>query len=68
VIPLPQALAGPASRIAAVLGLPSPFSTAQLDILRFGSVLPTDDNPVRTVFNLKPLPFADAVTDYLEPA
>lgn len=68
VIPLPAALAGPASRVAAVLGLPSPFSTAQLDILRFGSVLPTDDNPVRTVFNLKPLPFADAVTDYLEPA
>lgn len=68
VIPLPAALARPASRIAAILGLPSPFSTAQLDILRFGSVLPTDENPVRAVFNLKPLPFADAVTDYLEPA
>jgi uncharacterized protein YbjT (DUF2867 family) len=68
IIPFPAALARPASRVAARLGLPSPFSTAQLDILRFGSVLPTDENPVRTVFNLKPLPFADAVTDYLEPA
>lgn len=67
IIPFPAALARPASRIAAGLGLPSPFSTAQLDILRFGSVLPTAENPVRTVFNLKPLPFADAVTDYLEP-
>ncbi len=55
------------SRSACRFGLPSPFSTAQCDILRFGSVLPTEDNPVQTVFNLKPLPFADAVTDYLEP-
>ncbi len=67
VIPLPAPLAGPASRIASRFGLPSPFSTAQLDILRFGSVLPTDDNPVQSVFHLKPLPFADAITDYLEP-
>jgi uncharacterized protein YbjT (DUF2867 family) len=67
IIPFPVALARPVSRVAARLGLPSPFSTAQLDILRFGSVLPTDENPVRTVFHLKPLPFADAVTDYLEP-
>lgn len=68
IIPLPAGLARPAARVAAGLGLPSPFSTAQLDVLRFGSVLPTDANPVRKVFNLKPLPFADAVTDYLEPA
>jgi NADH dehydrogenase len=68
IVPLPAALARPASRVAALLGLPSPFSAAQLDVLRFGSVLPTDENPVRSVFNLKPLPFADAVTDYLEPA
>lgn len=67
IIPFPVGLAHPASRVAAGLRLPSPFSTAQLDILRFGSVLPTDENPVRTVFNLKPLPFEDAVTDYLEP-
>jgi len=67
IIPFPAALARPVSRVADRLGLPSPFSTAQLDILRYGSVLPTEENPVRTVFNLKPLPFADAVTDYLEP-
>lgn len=67
VLPLPAPLAGPASRIADRFGLPSPFSTAQLDILRFGSVLPTENNPVKSVFHLKPLPFADAVTDYLEP-
>jgi uncharacterized protein YbjT (DUF2867 family) len=66
IIPLPGALAAPAARIAEAIGLPSPFSAAQLDILRHGSVLPTGDNPVRSLFHLKPLPFADAVTDYLE--
>lgn len=68
ILPLPGAFARPAARIAAVLGLPSPFSTSQLDMLSCGNVLPTDDNPVRRLFHLKPLPFADAVQDYLEPA
>jgi NADH dehydrogenase len=67
VVPLPEAFAKPAVRFAELLGLPGPFTAAQLDILRYGSVLPTDDNPVRSLFHLKPLPFADAVTDYLEP-
>jgi NADH dehydrogenase len=68
ILPLPAAFARPAARIAGLLGLPSPFSTSQLDMLSCGSVLPTDDNPVRRLFHLKPLPFADAVQDYLEPA
>ncbi len=66
ILPLPAAFAAPAARVAAAIGLPSPFSEAQLDILRYGSVLPTDENPVRNVFHIKPLPFADAVRDYLE--
>jgi NADH dehydrogenase len=66
ILPLPGAFAAPAARIAAALGLPSPFSPAELDILRYGSVLPTEENPVRSVFRLKSLPFADAVTDYLD--
>ena len=68
ILPLPAALARPAARIAGLLGLPSPFSISQLDMLSCGSVLPTDENPVRILFHLKPLPFADAVQDYLEPA
>ncbi len=67
VIPLPARFAVPAAAIADRFGLPSPFTRSQLDILQYGSVLPTTDNPVRTVFRLKPLTFADAVTDYLEP-
>ena len=68
ILPLPGAFARPAARIAGLLGLPSPFSTSQLDMLNCGSVLPSEDNPVRRLFHLKPLPFADAVQDYLEPA
>jgi NADH dehydrogenase len=67
IIPLPAAFARPASRLAEILGIPRPFSVSQLDILRFGSILDSEDNPVRSMFHLKPLPFADAVTDYLEP-
>ncbi|MEJ2483222.1 MAG: response regulator, partial [Gemmatimonadota bacterium] len=66
ILPLPEAFAATAARIAATLGVPSPFSATQFDILRYGSVLPSGDNPVRSLFQLKPLPFADAVTDYLE--
>ncbi|MCL7967178.1 MAG: NAD-dependent epimerase/dehydratase family protein [marine benthic group bacterium] len=66
ILPLPAAFAAPTARIAAALGLPRPFPESQLDILRYGSVLQTDVNPVRSLFHIKPLPFADAVTDYLE--
>ncbi len=68
IVPLPQWLARPATRVAARLGLPTPFSCEQLDILRWGSVLESEENPLRSVFRLKPLPFEDAVADYLEAA
>ncbi|MFO7588982.1 MAG: complex I NDUFA9 subunit family protein [Gemmatimonadota bacterium] len=65
VVPLPRWLARPASRLSELLGLPSPFGSAQLDILRWGSVIEEGRNPLRDVFRLKPLPFEDAVADYL---
>lgn len=66
VLPLPEWVAGPASRVAERLGLPTPFGSAQLDVLRWGSVIEGDRNALREVFRLKPLPFEDAVSDYLE--
>jgi len=66
VLPLPEWVAAPASRVAESLGLPTPFGSAQLDVLRWGSVIEGDRNALREVFRLKPLPFEDAVSDYLE--
>jgi len=66
VLPLPEWIAGPASRVSERLGVPTPFGSAQLDVLRWGSVIEGDRNALREVFRLKPLPFEDAVSDYLE--
>lgn len=65
VIPLPERVAPAAAWLAGRLGWPVPFTPEQLDVLRSGSVLSTEDNPLRSVFHVKPLPFRDAVGDYL---
>lgn len=63
---LPMAMASVAARCAQVLNVPAPFAMEQLEILTSGSVLSTVENPLLRVFFVKPLPFGDAVADYLE--
>lgn len=65
VVQLPRILAGPALWLAGRLGLPLPLSPEQLDMLREASLLSRGDNALRTVFRVEPLPFRDAVVDYL---
>ncbi|MFQ5890148.1 MAG: complex I NDUFA9 subunit family protein [Gemmatimonadota bacterium] len=65
ILPLPPRLATPALWLSSRLGLPAPITPAQLDMLRSGSVLSTSDNPLRSVFQVMPLPFRDALADYL---
>lgn len=65
IVPLPDTLAGRAVAIARKAGMATPFTREQLDVLRWGSVLSSMDNPLRTVFHVMPLPFRDAVEDYL---
>jgi len=63
---VPGRLAFPVAACARWLGLPAPFVLEQLEILTMGSVLSTEDNPLLSVFYVKPLPFRHAVADYLE--
>ena len=63
---LPRGLATVAAGCASALNVSPPFATEQLEILTEGSVLSTDENPLLRVFFVKPLPFEDAVADYLE--
>jgi len=63
---VPRTLASVAAIAGRWLDLPAPFVLEQLEILTTGSVLSTDDNPLLSVFYVKPLPFQDAVADYLE--
>lgn len=65
VVPLPEPIAPVAAWLAGQLSWPTPFTPEQLDILRSGSVLSGEDNPLRSVFHVKPLPFRDAIQDYL---
>jgi hypothetical protein len=51
--------------VAARLGLPQPITPDQLEMFRGASVLKKRMNPLRSVFNLEPLPFRVAVRDYL---
>jgi NADH dehydrogenase len=67
IIPLPDGIASPVTRLARAAGLATPFTPEQLDVLRWGSVLSGRDNPLRSVFRVKPLPFRDALEDYLSP-
>lgn len=66
VVPFPDQIAPPMTRIVRAAGLSTPFTREQLDVLRWGSVLSGTDNPLRSVFRVKPLPFRDALGDYLE--
>ncbi|TFG65810.1 MAG: NAD-dependent epimerase/dehydratase family protein [Gemmatimonadales bacterium] len=63
---VPRQLASVAAICARWLDLPAPFVLEQLEILTTGSVLSTVENPLLSVFFVKPLPFRDAVADYLE--
>jgi uncharacterized protein YbjT (DUF2867 family) len=65
VLRLPDRIASPVTRLARGAGLGTPFTREQLDVLRWGSVLHSSDNPLRSVFRVKPLPFRDALEDYL---
>ena len=65
-LPIPKSVGLAAARCGRWLGMPTPFATEQFEILMSGSVLSTEVNQLLTVFFLKPLPFRDAVADYLE--
>ena len=65
ILPLPDGVASPVTRLARRAGFATPFTREQLDVLRWGSVLSGPDNPLRSVFRIKPLPFRDALEDYL---
>jgi NADH dehydrogenase len=65
VVPLSDRFAARAVWLARRAGFLTPFSSEQLDVLRWGSALSGSDNPLRTVFLVKPLPFRDALADYL---
>jgi NADH dehydrogenase len=65
VIQLPKAVSSPALWLVSRFDLPTPISAEQLELFRASSVLSRADNPLRTVFRIEPLPFRDAVTDYL---
>lgn len=65
ILPLPDGIAAPMTRFARRAGFATPFTPEQLDVLRWGSVLSGEDNPLRSVFRVKPLPFRDALEDYL---
>jgi NADH dehydrogenase len=65
IVPLPDQIASPMTRLVRSAGFSTPFTREQLDVLRSGSVLSGTDNPLRSVFRVKPLPFRDALGDYL---
>jgi NADH dehydrogenase len=65
IVPLPDQIAAPVTRMVRTAGYSTPFTREQLDVLRWGSVLSGTDNPLRSVFRVKPLPFRDALGDYL---
>lgn len=62
---LPRPMTGVALHMAERLGLPTPLRPEQLDLLREPAVMSRWENPLRTVFQLEPLPFRVAVADYL---
>lgn len=65
ILRLPRALAAPALWALTRLGLPAPPTPQQLETLREGSLLTRRENALRTVFRVEPLPFLEAVADYL---
>lgn len=68
-VPFPRRLALSAAGLAHSAGFPAPFTPEQLALFAVGGELPTHENPLLEVFQVKPLPFRDAIADYLdEPA
>jgi len=67
VLPLPRALASPVLWTAAALGLPQPITAHQIAMFCQPTVLRRDENSLRRVFGIEPLPFRDAIADYLGP-
>lgn len=65
-LPLPERVVLSAAGWVHRFGLPAPFTPEQLAIFATGSVLSGDSNPLLEVFHVKPLPFRDALADYLE--
>ncbi|MFW6088520.1 MAG: NAD-dependent epimerase/dehydratase family protein [Gemmatimonadota bacterium] len=53
-------------RLAHRMGLPAPFSSEQLALFATGSELGSKVNPLPGVFRVKPLPFREALADYME--
>lgn len=66
-VPLPGGMALSAAGLAHRAGFPAPFTPEQLALFTSDSVLGTTPNPLLEVFLLKPLPFRDALADYLGP-
>lgn len=66
IVPLPGGIAITGAQLAHRMRLPAPFTPEQLALFSSGGVLSSEDNPLIDVFRLKPLPFRDALADYLE--
>ncbi|MFW6089779.1 MAG: NAD-dependent epimerase/dehydratase family protein [Gemmatimonadota bacterium] len=65
-VTLPERIALSATGLAHRAGFPAPFTPEQIALFTTDSVLDTDRNPLLEVFLVKPLPFRDALADYLE--
>lgn len=65
IVQLPRSMAEPALWAVKRLGLPAPLTPQQLDMFREASTLTKANNALRTVFRVEPMPFRDAVRDYL---
>ena len=65
IVHLPGPVAAATLWLIERLGLPAPVTPQQLDMFREASLFTRADNPLRTVFRLEPLPFREAVADYL---
>jgi len=66
IVRLPGRLALSTASLAHRTGLAAPFTPEMLALFAAESVLETERNPLLDVFLLKPLPFRDALADYLE--
>jgi len=65
-VALPSGVALSAAGLAHRVGFPAPFTPEQIALFTTDSVLDTDRNPLLDVFLVKPLPFRDALADYME--
>jgi NADH dehydrogenase len=65
-VTLPERISLSAAHLAHRAGFPAPFTPEQIALFTTENVLDTDCNPLLEVFRVKPLPFRDALADYLE--